>query len=152
MGGKSLGASLATAVAALACTASAAGFGALSGPGTIRITDKLVRHLHVDAGHDGAGNLDFYRRLLFTKGTQPKSIGHSDVTCIDTGTGSRNCSGTYFLPRGKIMVEGVLASQLFYELAVVGGTGIYDNVRGTLTVTYLGGDPVREFLLFRLTV
>ena len=47
------------------------------------------------------------------------------------------------------MVNGVIASRLFYELAVFGGTGIYDNVRGTLTVTYLGGLPAQEFLLFR---
>ena len=76
---------------------------------------------------------------LFNKRITPISIGHSDITCIDTGTGSSNCTGTYFLPKGKIMVEGVIASRLFYELAVIGGTGLYDNVRGTLTVTYLGG-------------
>ena len=29
------------------------------------------------------------------------------------------------------MVGGVIASRLFYELAVIGGTGIYDNVRGS---------------------
>ena len=39
------------------------------------------------------------------------------------------------------MVGGVIASRLFYELAVVGGTGLYDNVRGILTVTYLDGAP-----------
>ena len=50
------------------------------------------------------------------------------------------------------MVGGVIASRLFYELAVIGGTGIYDNVRGTLTVTYLGGTPAHEFLLFRLGI
>ena len=80
------------------------------------------------------------------------TIGHSDITCIDTGTGSENCTGTYFLPKGKIMVGGVIASRLFYELAVIGGTGLYDNVRGILTVTYLDGAPERELVLFRLTV
>jgi hypothetical protein len=50
------------------------------------------------------------------------------------------------------MVGGVIASRLIYELAVVGGTGLYDNVHGTLTVTSLGGAPAREFLLFRLEV
>jgi hypothetical protein len=72
--------------------------------------------------------------------------------CTKTGTGSANCSGTFFLPKGKIMVEGVLASQLFYEVAVVGGTRLYQNARGTLTVTALGGSPRRQFLLFRLVV
>ena len=72
--------------------------------------------------------------------------------CTATGTGSYNCNGTYFLPKGKLMVEGVLASRLFYELAVVGGTRLYENARGTLTGTALGGSPRHEFLLFRLVV
>jgi hypothetical protein len=126
----------------------------LSGPGAIRITDRLVKHLHVDGGvhGHGAGDVDFYRWLLLTKGASPKPIGHSDLTCINTGTGSENCSGTYFLPRGKIMVAGVIASRFIYQLAVIGGTALYDNARGTLIATYLGGNPPREFLLFRLVV
>ena len=63
-----------------------------------------------------------------------------------------NCNGTYFLPKGKIMVAGVIGSRLFYVLAVLGGTGLYDNARGTLTATYLGGAPPKEFLLFRLVI
>jgi len=127
---------------------------ALTGPGTIRVTDKLVKEIHVDGGHrgHGAGDLDFYRGQLFNKGITPTAIGHSDITCTNTGTGSSNCTGTYFLPKGKIMVGGVIGSRLFFELAVIGGTGLYDNARGTLTATYLGGSPSKEFLLFRLVV
>ena len=145
---------LAAAVALLAVSATASASRALDTPGNIRITDRLVKHIHVDDGKrgPGAGDLDFYRQLLFNRGITTSPIGHSDLTCVNTGTGSSNCTGTYFLPRGKIMVGGVIASRLFYELAVFGGTGIYDNVRGTLTVTYLGGAPAHEFLLFRLGI
>ena len=38
------------------------------------------------------------------------------------------------------------------SLQAGGGTGLYDNARGTLTATYLGGSPSKEFLLFRLVV
>jgi hypothetical protein len=72
--------------------------------------------------------------------------------CTSTGTGSANCSGTYFLPKGKLMVAGVLASRLFYELAVIGGTRLYENARGTLTGIALGGSPRHEILIFRLSV
>ncbi len=145
---------LVAAAALLAVAAPASGTRALDTPGNIRITDRLVRHTHVDEGKrgPGAGDLDFYRQLLFNHGITASPIGHSDLTCVNTGTGSSNCTGTYFLPRGKIMVGGVIASRLFYEIAVFGGTGIYDNVRGTLTVTYLGGSPAHEFLLFRLGI
>jgi hypothetical protein len=139
---------------ALASAVTAAASLALTGPGTIRITDKLVKEIHVDGGRPGhgAGDLDFYRGQLFNKGITPTAIGHSDITCTNTGTGSSNCTGTYFLPKGKIMVGGVIGSRLFFELAVIGGTGFYDNARGTLTATYLGGSPSKEFLLFRLVV
>jgi hypothetical protein len=146
--------SVAAAGGALAVASTAAGSGMLAGPGTIRVTDTLVKHIHVDGGARGrgAGDLNFYRELLYNRGITPTPIGHSDVMCTATGTGSYNCSGTYFLPKGKIMVEGVLASRLFYELAVVGGTRLYENARGTLTGTALGGSPRHEFLLFRLVV
>ena len=144
---------VATAAVVVAATP-ALGAHALDQPGTIKVTSKLVKHIHV-AGPDKAthaGELDFYREQLFNKGITPVAIGHSDFTCVNTGTGSQSCTGTYFLPKGKIMVGGVIASRLFYELAVMGGTGLYDNARGSVTVTFLGGVPAREFLLFRLGI
>lgn len=138
----------------LATVLRASGAVSLAGPGTIRITDRLVKVTHVDGGKPGrgAGDVDFYRQVLFNERITPKSIGHSDITCMNTGTGSWSCAGTYFLPKGKIMVGGVIGSRLFYELAVFGGTGLYDNARGTVTATSLGGAPEREFLLFRLGI
>jgi hypothetical protein len=50
------------------------------------------------------------------------------------------------------VVTGVIGSRLFYELSVIGGTGLYVNARGTVTATYLGGIPAHEFLIFRLLV
>ena len=144
----------AAAALSLGLVAAASGAPTLSGPGTVRVTDKLVSHLHVNASNSrsSAGDMDFYRQAIYNKRVTPSPIGHSDVTCVHTGTGSMNCTGTYFLPKGKIMVGGVIGSRLFYQLAVIGGTGIYDNARGTLTATFLGGDPPEEFLLFRLNI
>lgn len=143
-------------VAAVAAAVATPAFGSLTldQPGTIKVTDRLVKHIHVRGADErtNAGSLDFYRQQLFNKGITPISIGHSDFTCVNTGTGSQSCNGTYFLPKGKIMVGGVIASRLFYELAVLGGTGIYDNVRGSVVVTFLGGAPAREFVLFRLGI
>ena len=50
------------------------------------------------------------------------------------------------------MVAGVRASRLFNELAVIGGTRLYENARGALTGIALGGSPRHELLIFRLTV
>ena len=60
--------------------------------------------------------------------------------------------GTYFLPKGSVVTQGLITSQLIYELAVIGGTGLYSNVRGTLTVTSLTRKPPTDLLVFRLSV
>jgi len=141
-------------VVSLALVTTAGAAVALTGPGSIRVTDRQVKHIHVDGGlgGKGAGDQDFYRQLLYNRGITTEPIGHSDLMCTNTGTGSANCAGTYFLPKGKLMVAGVLAQRFFYELAVIGGTGFYQDARGTLTGTRLGGAPRHEFLLFRLSV
>jgi hypothetical protein len=127
---------------------------ALSRPGMIRITDREVKHRRVDLGSPGLslGDLSSLRYLLFNKGITPKPIGHSELVCTSTGNRTSSCSGMFFLPKGKIVVGGIISSRLFYELAVLGGTGLYDNVRGTLTVIALGIQPSRELLVFRLGI
>jgi hypothetical protein len=139
---------------ALVLSVAAQGAVSLTGPGTIKITDRLVKVTRVGGGKSGrgAGAIDFYRQSLFNLRISSAPIGHTDITCINTGTGSMNCNGTYFLPKGKLMVEGVIGTRLFYELAVVGGTGLYANARGSVTVNYLGGSKPGEFLLFRLVI
>ena len=135
-----------------AWVALAPGSDALPRPGMIRITDHEIKRTKVDVGQHGlsAGDLDVGRYLLYNKRITPKAIGHSELLCTNTGNRTSSCSGTYFLPQGRIVVSGIIASRLIYELAVVGGTGLYDNVRGTLTVTSLGKG--NELLVFRLVV
>jgi hypothetical protein len=127
---------------------------ALDQPGTIRITTREVAHRVFDHGPRGRGpgDVELSRSLLYNKGLTPRAIGHGEVVCIFTGRRSRVCNGTYFLPRGKIMVTGGLVFREFFEFAVVGGTGLYNNVRGTLTVTSIRPTPRRDILTFRLVV
>jgi hypothetical protein len=126
----------------------------LTKPGTIRVTTRVVEDHFVDRGTPGrgAGDLRVTRQLVYNPGLTPKAIGHSDFVCTYTASYARQCSGTFTLPKGKIMVAGTVTFRQFYELAVVGGTGLYDNVRGSLTVTLLRRKPQREILLFRLLV
>lgn len=142
---------VAACVVLLSAAAALAG-STITKPATIRVTDQEVRRTYVDLSPRGesAGDLESIRTLLYNKRITPKAIGHGELVCTATGTGSTMCNGTYFLPRGKIVVGGVVANRLIYELAVLGGTGLYDNARGTLTVTSLDRKPPRNLLLFRL--
>jgi hypothetical protein len=120
--------------------------------GTIRITSRDIDVAVVNRGplSRGMGDTLVVRQLLFNKGITNQAIGHSDLVCTYTGRRSRQCSGTYFLPRGKIVVSGSLRYRGFFKLAVVGGTDLYDNVRGSMTGTQLARGPRRELLVFRL--
>ena len=141
------------ALAASALLLGAAGTTAATGPSTIRITDVQQAHRVADGGPDGAGlgDVEAVRVKLYNPSVTSKSIGHGEMVCTFLDRRSRSCNGTYSLPRGKIVVGGVITSRLLYELAVVGGTGLYDNARGSLTVTATKLRPRHEILLFRLT-
>ena len=146
--GITLGAML---VAALAIP----GAQALDRPGVVTVTAVGSRHTHVDLGSKGrsVGDLDQYASLLYNRRVTPTPIGHASMLCTTVSSSNQNCTATYFLPKGEIVVQGVIGSRLIYALPVVGGTGLYDNVRGSLTATSLKRNPsVRELLVFRLAV
>jgi hypothetical protein len=127
---------------------------ALDQPGTIRVTTRGIGQQFVDRGARGRGPGDLLvsRQLLYNRGITSKAIGHADLVCTFTSSYARQCNGTFSLPLGKIVVAGTVTFRQFYELAVIGGTRRYDNVRGSLTVTMLSRNPTREILLFRLVV
>jgi len=143
-------------VVAVVCAAACGlpGAFAYTKPGAIRITDVQQRHTFVDLGPGGRspGDIDVYRSLLYNLRIQAKPLGHAEMVCTTITATSQHCDATYFLPRGELVVAGVITSRLIYILAVVGGTEYYNNARGTLTVTSLHRSPARELLLFRLVL
>lgn len=132
----------------------------LTRPGVVRITNREVAREIVDLGAPGrtAGDQLVVSQLLFNRRITDRALGHEEMLCTYLGRGavlgggSRSCTMTFFLPEGKIVVMGAVHNLLLFTLPVVGGTGIYDNVGGTLTATFLGAKPTRQLLLFRLTV
>ena len=144
---------VAAAVAAIATGALVArSGGAGTGPAVIRITDLQVEYRRVDAGASGrVGDVELLRQQLYNRRISPRPIGSAYLLCTFLDRRARQCNGTYVLPKGKIVVAGALDSRLLYEAAIVGGTGLYDNARGALTVTATALRPRRNVLLFRLT-
>lgn len=140
------------AIAVIAAIAAAAAMGA-TGPAEIRITDVQTSDAVVRPVNGGmAGAVELVRQRLYNPSVSQAPIGNAGLTCTYFDARERNCSGTYSLPRGNIVVAGTIRSRLLYDIAVVGGTGLYDNARGTLTVTSTALRPRRrEVLLFRLS-
>ena len=127
------------------------GSAAATGPGKITITNRQLSVTRVDVGRRGKspGDMEIIRQRLFDR--PGRVIGRAELMCtfVDSRR-SRICRGTYFMPRGKLVVGGSLLYRQFYDLAVTGGTGLYDNARGTVTVTRMGTRPVRDLVIFRL--
>lgn len=123
-----------------------------TGPALIRVTNREISLRRVDIGELGRspGDLEIIRQSLFNRRVTRRSIGHADLLCTFIDRQARSCRGTYFLPRGRLVVAGSLRFRLFYELAIVGGTGLYNDARGTLTVTRTASRPTRDIVLFRL--
>ena len=136
----------------LGATSLGSGAAAETGRAQIPISGTQSAYERVDVGRRGIspGDMEIMRFTLFNRRVTSRPIGRAEVVCNFTSPKSRVCRGTYFLPKGKIVVGGSIVFRSLYELAVLGGTGIFDNARGTMTATRTSTTPRREFLLFRL--
>jgi hypothetical protein len=143
-----------TAVAGALGTSFAAPASGLTAPGIIRITGRQTISTSVDNGRTGPspGDMQITRSVLYNTRIRKKPIGHGELVCVSTGDNFRGCTGTFALPAGKIAVSGSLVYRDLYSLAVVGGTGKYNNVKGTLTVTRINPKRLVDLLLFRLVI
>lgn len=152
VGVRGLAALVGTACLVLVLGGAAQRADALTGPGLIRITNEEKRFYRVDGGRAGRspGDQEISWHSLYNKRITPKSIGHSEMICTYLFGTSRQCRVTYFLPRGTLVAGGGMRFRQLYQLAVLGGTGLYDNARGTLTVTRVQRKPRRERVVFRL--
>jgi hypothetical protein len=121
-------------------------------PGLVRLTSKEIKRnvLNYGSASRGPGDVVVIRQLLYNKGLRSTPIGHSDMVCTFTGNRSRQCNGTYSLPRGKITVSGSVRYWEFYKLAIIGGTDLYSDIRGFETATLYARGPRKEILVFRL--
>lgn len=139
----------AVAGAAVATAFAAVGAPATTGPATIRITDAQTSFRAVGGTPGRIGVTEIIQQKLYNP-TIAHPIGRGDLVCTYVDRRTRQCTATYSLPRGKLIVAGAIDSRLLFNIAIVGGTGLYDNARGTLTATATRLSPRREVLLFRL--
>jgi hypothetical protein len=123
-----------------------------TGPAQIRITDVQTSYVRVYPANAGiAGAVEMIKQRLYNPAVSQSSIGSASLVCTYLDARARSCTGTYVLPKGSLTVSGVIPSRLLYEIAIVGGTRLFDNARGTLTVTSTDLRPRRrELLVFRL--
>ena len=122
------------------------------GPGFIRVTTEEKRFFRVDVGRRGRspGDMEISWHALYNRRITPRAIGHYEMVCTYTFGLSRNCRVTFFLQRGTLVAGGALRFRQLYQLAVLGGTRLYEDARGTLTVSRIDRTPRRERVVFKL--
>ncbi|TML43817.1 MAG: hypothetical protein E6G19_11170 [Actinobacteria bacterium] len=128
---------------------------AATGPDFIRVTDRQFGYTRVDVGRRGLtpGDQEIIYDKLFNRKITTKPIGTARFICTFMTGRTRMCTATVALPKGELVASGTVRFRQFFDLAIIGGTGLYNNARGTLTIirTTRSPRPIRELLYFRLT-
>ncbi len=101
---------------------------------TLTATSKIDRVQAVDNAPTGpsAGDMLIFTEKLFNK--RGKQIGSDAASCVRLFDATSLCTGTYKLPRGRLMVQLQPGPTGTYDQAITGGTGRYAGARGTVTV------------------
>lgn len=142
---------LVAALALLALFLVPSASGLAPGHATIRLT---ATELTATAQPKRVGALTVSTLHLFNKAVRPGALGSGVMACTYLGAGGvmgpgrSDCSVSYTLPHGTILARGQLSTRLFFQLVVVGGTGLYANVHGTVVGSTTGAH--RMTLLFAL--
>ena len=77
-----------------------------------------------------AGDMLIFTEKLFNK--RGKQIGSDAASCVRLFDATSLCTGTYRLPRGRLMVQLLQPGPTgTYDQAITGGTGRYAGARGS---------------------
>ena len=111
----------------------------------VQLTGKvLAPPAQIDLGAPGpsVGDQQIITMDVF-KGA--KRVGESHVVCTVVREGFSQCDNVTSLPGGQIAAMGVVTDAQEetspFTQAITGGTGIYRNVHGVLTVSEAGPQP-----------
>jgi hypothetical protein len=122
-------------------TAAWSGVRSISAETTIVVTEHTVKGTSQDFGKPGYTPGDPYQfRSVLTDTPTGDRSGSLFADCVVHFAAQDRCSNVYQMPgRGSIVAEGMIpVAELTlggsWVLAVTGGTGEFDNVRGAVTV------------------
>src|SRR5437867_1943162 len=106
------------------------------GGGTIRVVERATTDAVTNGSGDSAGNILTFANDVFDSANANK-VASDQGSCVRIVVGkSWECTWTTFLPAGQIIVEGPFYDLSDSTLAVIGGTGKYRNVRGSMDLKY----------------
>lgn len=121
----------------------------LTEPVTIVVVGRYTHDKTTDVGKkgDSAGDIYTFRDDIYDENNTSK-IGADQGMCVRLSpkAGASECWFTTSLPDGQITAQGpFLDDAPVSTYAVTGGTGLYENVRGTLEERQVEGGAAYEF-------
>jgi hypothetical protein len=122
----------------IAALALAALFPSFAAAGTtLKLVEKDAAFHYVDNPPKGGANMppslgdQFTFSDIILQANKP--IGHLYVACVAATTTISQCSGIYIIPGGTLVASGsVNVNTLKKRIPIVGGTGKYAGMKGTL--------------------
>jgi hypothetical protein len=117
----------------------------------LRLASVQTKLVTVDVKPDrtNVGDTEIVMATIYN-GVAAAAMGQGAMLCTVLNQTARSCTATYALPQGRIVTAGVINNLRRYEVAIVGGTEVYDKVRGFLSVSTTTSRPVRQLLSFHL--
>jgi hypothetical protein len=135
----------------LAAQALAATGAQSAAPPTVRVTGVVDSVQGVDnppADTSGGDVLTFTQKLTNASG---RKVGTSSAFCTRIAPErGHECQGTFVLPKGQVFVSGPdPETAKRHPLAIVGGTGLYEDVGGHVNLEHASAVKDRIVFVFR---
>ncbi len=122
----------------------------LTGPLDITVIEHATSDKVIDVGKvgDSTGDILTFHNKVYDE-TDVSQVGTDQGQCVRESpkAGTWECWWTTSLAGGQIMVEGPFSDTGATVVAVTGGTGVYDNVRGSMALSCAGTECTFEFSL-----
>jgi hypothetical protein len=114
----------------------------IAAPTTITVFEHSTTDKVIDVGRhgDSTGDILTFHNKLYDE-TDTTTVGKLQGQCVRESprAGTWECWWTMSLDDGQVTVEGPFSDTSDTVFAVTGGTGIYENVRGSMQVEAING-------------
>ena len=111
-------------------------------PTTLTVFEHSTTDKVIDVGRhgDSTGDILTFHNELFDD-TDTTKVGTLQGQCVRESprAGTWECWWTMSLADGQVTVEGPFSDTSDTDFAVTGGTGLYENVRGSMQVKAING-------------
>ena len=140
---------LVAAIVVGATIASSASDKIVTKPMKVKVIEHATTDIVINTGHkgDSTGDLLTWHNVVFNA-ADTKRAGHDQGDCIriNPAQGTWECRWTTWVPGGTITVEGPFYDTHDNTIAITGGTGLFKNARGTMTLVARGGGTEYAFI------